>query len=305
MNFIDDNGVSPDAFESGGSTDSEPTRPESILSYEAAQPGQVMYGAQPSPEAYGTQSPLLPEDLRVPWGWLDLLLVAFLWFGVMVLSVFGLAILGWSRNWNTSDKSFFIVFDQVIVSVVVLCYLAVQLRLRFNLRFWHTLGWRWLTINKTPPAVVYLGLICGGFMLSILVQLGSVAVGTKGKLPIEAFFQDRKTALLLMLMSVLLAPLFEETIFRGYIYPVVARTFGITTGIIATGTLFGLLHAEQLWGGWGQIGLLILVGIVFTWLRAVTKTVLASYLVHLSYNSTLFFAFLFAFHGFRSLPAGK
>lgn len=141
-------------------------------------------------------------------------------------------------------------------------------------------------------------------MLSIVVQLGSIAVGTKAKLPIETFFQDRRTALLLMLMSVLLAPLFEETVFRGYIYPVVARTFGITTGIIATGTLFGLLHAEQLWGGWGQIGLLILVGIVFTWLRAVTKTVLASYLVHLSYNSFLFFAFLFTSHGLRSLPSG-
>ena len=51
-------------------------------------------------------------------------------------------------------------------------------------------------------------------------------------------------------MGVLLAPVLEETIFRGYIYPVVARSFGINAGILVTGTLFGLLHASQLWGGW-------------------------------------------------------
>ncbi len=58
-----------------------------------------------------------------------------------------------------------------------------------------------------------------------------------------------------MLIAVLLAPVVEETIFRGYIYPVIGRSFGMVWGIVATGTLFGLLHAEQLWGGWGQIAL--------------------------------------------------
>jgi membrane protease YdiL (CAAX protease family) len=39
-----------------------------------------------------------------------------------------------------------------------------------------------------------------------------------------------------------------------------------------------------LWGGWGQIALLILVGVVLTWVRARTGTVAASYFVHLGYN---------------------
>ena len=107
-----------------------------------------------------------------------------------------------------------------------------------------------------------------------------------------------------MLMGVLIAPLVEETIFRGYVYPVVARSFGIRAGIVITGTMFGLLHAPQLWGGWGQIALLILVGIMFTAARAVSRTVLASYLLHVSYNSFLFIAFLVASHGLRHLPVG-
>jgi hypothetical protein len=85
-------------------------------------------------------------------------------------------------------------------------------------------------------------------------------------------------------LGVLVAPLVEETIFRGFLYPVIARRLGIAAGIAVTGTLFGLMHAAQLWGGWGQIALLILVGVVLTWVRARTGTVAASYFVHLGYN---------------------
>jgi membrane protease YdiL (CAAX protease family) len=106
-------------------------------------------------------------------------------------------------------------------------------------------------------------------------------------------------------MAVLVAPVIEETIFRGYIYPVVARSFGVGAGILATGTLFGLLHAPQLWGGWMQIALLVIVGIVFTYVRAVTKTVLASYLFHVSYNSFVSLAFLIGTHGLRVLNSGS
>jgi len=297
MNFDEINGVPPRPLNSRDSSTLTPENEQMILSYSPA-------GVEGSHDAVVQQGGFTPGDLRVPWGWRDLVHLVAVYIGTMALSILGLVILGSSRNWSGADKSFFLILNQLVVSLVILAYMAAQLRVRFNLSFWRTLGWHSLNIHKAPPAIVYLGLVVGGFLLSIAVQLGSVAVGTKTKLPMEAFFQDRRTALLLMLMSVLLAPLFEETLFRGYIYPVVARTFGVTTGVIATGTLFGLLHAPQLWGGWGQIGLLVLVGIIFTWLRATTKTVLAGYLVHLSYNSFLFFAFVFASHGLRSLPSG-
>ena len=120
----------------------------------------------------------------------------------------------------------------------------------------------------------------------------------------QALFQDRRTAILLLLMSVLVAPVVEETIFRGYIYPVVARSFGMATGVLATGILFGLLHAPQLWGGWVQIALLVGVGIIFTYARAISRTVLASYLLHVSYNFFVSFAFLLGSHWLRLVSPG-
>jgi membrane protease YdiL (CAAX protease family) len=104
-----------------------------------------------------------------------------------------------------------------------------------------------------------------------------------------------------MLIAVLLAPLVEETIFRGYIYPVIGRSFGKVWAILATGLLFGLLHAEQLWGGWGQIALLVFVGIVLTFARAISRTVVAGFVIHTSYNSVQVIGLLIATHGLRHM----
>ena len=51
----------------------------------------------------------------------------------------------------------------------------------------------------------------------------------------------------------------------------IARSLGIAASVVVTGTLFGLLHAAQLWGGWTQIGMLVVVGIIFTYVRAATR----------------------------------
>jgi membrane protease YdiL (CAAX protease family) len=205
---------------------------------------------------------------------------------------------------SVGAQSLFLILVELFLDLGVLAYLAVQMRYRFEAPFWRTVGWRRLETRSAPRPLAYLVFILSGFLFSILIQVVSAAFGTKAKMPIEQFFQDRRSALLLMLMGILIAPVVEETIFRGYIYPVVARSFGLGAGVLLTGTIFGLLHAPQLWGGWVQIILLVIVGVVFTGVRAATKTVVASYLLHVSYNFFLFFAFVVFSSGFRHFPVG-
>ncbi len=142
----------------------------------------------------------------------------------------------------------------------------------------------------------------GGAMLALIVTFAGKFFHEKGELPIEELFHSRPAVILLMSFGILVAPLVEETMFRGFLYPIIARRFGVGTGVIVTGVLFGAMHAQQLWGGWGQIGLLIGVGIVLTWVRARTGTVAASYFVHLGYNSLLFLGFFAATGGLRHIP---
>jgi len=251
----------------------------------------------------------VPDDLCAPWGWMDLLLFALIAIaGTVVLGVvvfLGFAAFGVSLQelrFPGRVQGVFNIVCEVLLFAGLIGYLALQIELRFRAPFWRTIGWRRLEARRFPRALTYAGWILGGFLLAFVVQVAAAVFGTKANLPIEALFQDRLTAVLILLLAVLLAPFVEETIFRGYVFPVIARSFGRGVGVVATGILFGLLHAAQLWGGWTEIGLLVFVGIVFTYARAVQQTVLASYLLHVSYNFAVSLAFLVGSHWLRVLP---
>lgn len=251
---------------------------------------------------------MLPEDLRVPWDWADLLLLVVIYvcglFVVGMLVAIMFALLGVSQaqvQKSVPEKNLLDIVIQTVLDLALLSYLAAQMRLRFSLPFWRTIRWRPLQTRGAPRGVLYMLLAVGGFFLGLIITGASAVFPPKGNMPIGTFFQSRQTALLIMVMGILVAPLVEEVIFRGYLYPVLARSFGVMAGVLVTGTLFGLLHAAQLWGGWWQIALLVVVGIVFTFARAVTRTVVTSYLLHLGYNTFQFVAFLIASHGLRHL----
>ena len=159
---------------------------------------------------------------------------------------------------------------------------------------------------------------CG---LAIFVAVASSRVKEVDHLPIQELFKSRNGAMLLMGMAVFVAPLVEETVFRGYLYPVLARITsavlqffgmefssatrtGVVTSILMTGMLFGLMHGTQLGWTWGLVSLLTLVGVIFTFARAWTGTVLASFLLHLGYNSMIAITSIIATKGFTQMPPG-
>jgi len=264
-----------------------------------------------------TQIPAVPErfvqeDLRVPWGWLDLVLFVLVVIAAGSLLLIAMLVAFLALGHHSSELQaasrttgiFGFIYEVLLFSALIVC-LALYVRWRFGTPFWRTIGWRPLEGSRFPLPLQYLGFIVGGFLLAFVVQIVSVYFGQKAKVPMETLFQDRVVALLLLLMAVLMAPLVEETLFRGLLYPVIARSFGQGIGVVVTGTLFGLLHAAQLWGGWTQIALLVFVGIVLTYARAATRTVLASFLLHLSYNFSISLVFLIGSHWLRVLPTGS
>ncbi|MBZ5502138.1 MAG: CPBP family intramembrane metalloprotease [Acidobacteriia bacterium] len=270
-------------------------------------------GASVAGPISGPAKPAVPEDLRVPWDWLDLLLFGLFVFATTI--VFGLLLLAVGRSilhltpaqlqksrgaWGLVQ-----IAAQVVLDLVLLGYLAAQMRMKFHAPFWRTIGWRSLETTTSPRALAYLTLVLSGFLLAVVTMAAETAFPPKHALPIETVLQDPRAAALFMLTAVLVAPLVEETLFRGYLYPVLARSWGVGAGVFVTGTLFGLLHSIQLWGGWWQIALLIAVGIVFTLVRARTGTVLASFIVHISYNSLQVITTLVALHGLRHLTPVK
>ena len=248
-------------------------------------------------------------DSRTPFHWMDLIYLMLFYFvagGVLTLIVAAGAFVFFGISpselkTSTAAWASVMIITQALLSAATLAFLYVVVRGRSAAPFWQTMGWRGFR-NMASSGSVVLRYVFGGFALAVAVGWVGNFVGRESGIPMEELFRSRQSVLMLMALGILVAPLVEETIFRGCIYPVIARKFGITTGIVATGALFGLAHAQQLGGAWGQIGLLICVGIVLTYVRARAGTVAASYFVHLGYNTILFAGFFVATGGLRHLP---
>jgi len=275
--------------------------------------------------SFATQA--LPEDLRISWSWPHLLVFVFFIFASLIgIQAAIFAYYSAERHISLAELSHLMESDpklligmNVLWFALIIFFLYITLAVLRDSPFWPSLGWKKLKSvpggGKGRPWMYFLA----GTGLSIFVAAASSRVKEADHLPIQDFLRNRTGALLLMAMAVFIAPLVEETIFRGYLYPVLARITsavlqffgmefssairtGVVSSILMTGGLFGLMHGAQLGWTWGLVSLLTLVGIVFTFVRAWTGTVLASFLLHLGYNSFIAVTSIIVTRGFTHLP---
>lgn len=247
----------------------------------------------------------MPHVLR--WRDLLVLLVFYLLVGALL---FQLALAAASSFLRTTPEALqqtptayvaVVAVSQALHSFAILVLLYGMVRSRTAAPFWSALGWRAFPA-AAPRAAWAVRYMLGGAGLAIVIQAASYKLAPDFRVPMEELFRNRPSVLMMMALGILVAPILEETLFRGCLYPLLARTWGIPAGVLLTGAIFGLAHSLQLAGAWSQVALLSTVGIIFTYIRARSGTVVASYFVHLGYNSLLFVAFYFATGGLRNFP---
>jgi len=287
----------------------------------------ISYASYAGPATVEPPDLRLPEDLRISWSWVHLLVFG-LFVAISLVTLQLAVIFYFSIEKNLTEKQLRQLFESdpsliigmnVIWFAVILLFLYLTLGVLRGLPFWESLGWK--KLRKDAPGGQgrpWMYFLCG-CGLSIFVVIASSRVKDVEHVPIQEIFKSRTGAFLMMTMAVLIAPLVEETVFRGYLYPVLARITsgvlqfygmefsvatraGVATSILVTGMLFGLMHAPQL--GWtlGLVSLLTLVGVIFTFARAWTGTVFASFLLHLGYNSMIAVTSIIATKGFTQMP---
>jgi membrane protease YdiL (CAAX protease family) len=138
-----------------------------------------------------------------------------------------------------------------IVPPTGLAYLAVMLFMSIRLarvrhaQFWRAVSWGW------PKGLGGFGFLVLGAVTTVVLNLVARFLPIPKSLPVDRFFADRPSAYLMAFFGVLVAPLAEELIFRGFLYPVLDRWLQ---------TLFMLpqrLRAGSLWisviAGWGYL----------------------------------------------------
>jgi membrane protease YdiL (CAAX protease family) len=187
---------------------------------------------------------------------------------------------------------------EVVMIAQLLVYAVVFALMRWRVeergrQFWEGIRWNW------PQARWGGFLLVGVALYFVLIGLGQVLPIPK-HLPIDRFFQTAREASIMSIIAVTLAPFMEELFFRGFLYPVLVRKMGTIFGILVTSGLFGLLHGAQLGYSWAVL-IIFFVGLALTTVRAVTKSVASSFLVHVGYNGTLSLLLFVATSGFRHL----
>ena len=244
-------------------------------------------------------SELKPPAENPVWNGWDVLQIA----GLAVVSVFVLqvVILFGARQFayphsplrEVAQKPILAILAQLLAYSVVALFMVLLIEGKYHVRFLQAIRWNWPR-NKSF-------MLLGLGVLTVSLDLLSHFLPMPKSTPFEQFFARPTDAYLVSIFAVTLGPLMEEIFFRGFLYPVLARRMGIFWAVILTALPFGLIHSMQYGNAWSAVLVVFLVGVVLTSVRAVTKSVGASFLVHVGYNGTLMLLAAVATDGFRHM----
>ncbi|MGY8657477.1 MAG: CPBP family intramembrane glutamic endopeptidase [Verrucomicrobiales bacterium] len=171
------------------------------------------------------------------------------------------------------------------VFILILAAMApAALFRRINLMEFFGLRWgRWKHIFWIGPCFV-IGMMVVGV---VMIQLGwqewvKANYGGGSQRVVEMIRETQDMALLgaMVFSAVVVAPIAEEVIFRGFLYPVVKRYSEPWFAAIFTGCLFGVIHFNLM-----SFPLLALMGIVLVVLYEITGSLWVPIACHAAFNA--------------------
>ena len=174
---------------------------------------------------------------------------------------------------------------QSLIYALLLGVLYLLVAWRYQQPFWGSLGW---TVFRLP----FLCAAVGPVLAIATATLGVVLKAPPIPSPIEDLISDRRSLFVMMLFLTVFGPVFEELVFRGFLFPLLARSLGPWPGILLAATPFALVHGSQYHWSWQHLTVVGLAGAVFGLVRYKTGSTAAATLAHTGYNATLFVGFL-------------
>jgi membrane protease YdiL (CAAX protease family) len=192
------------------------------------------------------------------------------------------------------QKPILVLLGEFLAYIAVAIYMVMLVEGKYHERFSRAIRWNWPSSNGE---LLFLGMLG---MFTVLLDLLSRYLPMPKSTPFDQFFSRPRDAYLIAIFAVTIGPLMEELFFRGFLYPAVARRTGVPLAILLTALPFGLMHYLQ-YRSWAAVLVITLVGVVLTVVRAATKSVAASFVVHVGYNATLMLLAAVATDGFRHM----
>ena len=262
-------------------------------------PAPAPFVVEPFPPSVSHPVPPAPKAGENPvWSGWDVLQIAGLTLLMLILAqlLVAPAMLRFAyphANWmDVAQKPVSALLAQLLTYMVVGLYMMVLVQGKYRARFSEAIRWNW-------PGIAGVSFAGIGVLMLALDFLGRFLPMPKTT-PFDQFFARPSDAYLTVVFAVSLGPLMEELFFRGFLYPVLARRLGAAGGIVLTALPFGLMHYLQ-YRSWSAVLIVVLVGVVLTTVRAMTKSVASSFLAHVGYNGALMMITAVATDGFRHM----
>ena len=183
---------------------------------------------------------------------------------------------------------------------------------------WHRsfldgLQWNWAIARRQLGQLIALG-----FVLGLMMQVVTYFITPPKTMPIDEFFSSASTAWLITIFGTVVAPIFEEICFRGFLVPAFAIAYDwlslprteeskmrwqTTTNLtpaslifsaVVSSLCFAMLHEQQVAHILAALTVLFSISLVLTFVRVKMQSVAASTIVHGAYNGFVFITVLFA-----------
>jgi membrane protease YdiL (CAAX protease family) len=233
-----------------------------------------------------TQQENITAASRAFWSFEDLVL--FLG-AILPAWLIGTLLVRFARNLapgafsNTAVRA--LTFQSLIYALLVgALYMVITFRYRRPL--WQSMGWvvpergAWWCVFGGPALAIGLS------VLGVLLRAPLIPT------PVESLISGRGSLWLVAFFAVVLAPLFEELLFRGFLQPLLERALGGWPAILLAATGFALLHGQEYQWAWQELLVVGLAGVAFGYARYKTGSTAAGALLHGGYNLALFVGYL-------------
>lgn len=166
------------------------------------------------------------------------------------------------------------------ISIIILAYYYSQIKRRLNFFEFITVrkGENFFLISILVPILISL---CLAIINQLFHSLSAFSHTPFMNLIVMGASISR---VILAISVIIVAPLFEEIIFRGYFFSVLEKIKGKKIAIFIISIMFTFMHFEQLRGNYYAIFLIFLCGAYLSLLRALSNSIIPSIVGHYSYN---------------------
>jgi membrane protease YdiL (CAAX protease family) len=231
-----------------------------------------------------TEPTLLPST--VPWGWRDIIRVIVLSIASLAALLVLLVIAMVVQQLMGTANDLLVLTASVEIGFYAIILLAIYW---MTVRRYH-IPWAALGLRRVPLGWFVLAPILTLGMLTLGVALSSAISAFQGQPFVNPQVNDMSQGqqltplhlVIFLLGTAIVAPIVEELFFRGMLYPLMRRHLPAWLAIVANAAIFAGLHFIPM-----LLPVLFVMGLLLTFVRARTHSIIPSILIH-SLNNTVF-----------------